>query len=214
LLLNRVSFVTFNYDVSLEHALRNGLKHIQMFDEKEVASFLGGSRIVHIYGKIRDDVAAAVKIDWNSQNQDLKQLTQFGHYHTKMKVLLDVVYNASKGLRVIDPHDKGTDDAEIMMARTAIANAQRVFILGCGFDEDNSGRLSLRETLHHTAELPSKRIAFTNYQDINQINKRTSNLFYGNPRAFPPGGLAMQDRYEKSTRNTYDALAMDFDLAD
>ena len=214
LLLNRVSFVTFNYDVSLEHALRNGLKHIQMFDEKEVIKFLDGARIVHIYGKIRNDVDTAVEIDWNSQNQDLNQLTQFDHYHTKMKVLIDAVYNASKGLRVIDPHDKGADDAEIVMAQTAIANAQRVFILGYGFDDHNCSRLNLRETLRHTAERSNRRIAFTNYQDINQINKRASNLFYGNPRAFPPGGPAMQDRYEKSTRNTYDALAMDFDLAD
>jgi hypothetical protein len=45
-----------------------------------------------------------------------------------MKTLLDVVYDASKGLRVIDPHDKGTDDAEIMIARAAIAGAQRIFI--------------------------------------------------------------------------------------
>jgi hypothetical protein len=216
LLQNYVSFVTFNYDVSLEHALRKGLKHIQMFDDKDVATFLGGSRIVHIYGRIRDDVASAAQVEWDLQNQDLKQLTEFsmGDYHTKMKTLLDLVYNASRGLRVIDPHDKGADDTEIMVARSAIAHARRVFILGYGFDEHNSGRLNLRETLRHATELADKRIAFTNYQDINQINKRASKLFYGGPQYFPPGGPAIQDRYEKSIRNTYDALALDFDLAD
>jgi hypothetical protein len=54
LLANRVSFVTFNYDVSLETALRNGLRHIQMFNEKDVDKFLDGSRILHVYGKVRD----------------------------------------------------------------------------------------------------------------------------------------------------------------
>ena len=62
--------------------------------------------------------------------------------------------------------------------------------------------------------LANKRIAFTNYQDINQINKRASKLFYGHAKAFPPGGAAISDRYEKSTRNAYDALALDFDIAD
>ena len=216
LLLNRVSFVTFNYDVSLEHALRNGLKHIQMFDAKDVTRFLDASRIIHIYGKIRDVVAAATRVEWDAQNQDPKQLggAQLMSFHTKMKQILDIAYSASKGLRVIDPQDKGADDTEIMIARAVVANAKRIFILGYGFDEHNSGRLNLREYLRHTVALGDRRIAFTNYQDINQINKRASNLFYGNPRAFPPAGGAFSDRYEKSIRNTYDALALDFDLAD
>jgi hypothetical protein len=128
--------------------------------------------------------------------------------------MLDAVYAASRGLRVIDPHDKGDYDTEIIMAKTAIANANRIFILGYGFDENNSDRLNLREVLRNDVRLAKTRIAFTNYQDINQINKRASNLFYGSRQYFPPGGPAIQDRYEKSVRNTYDALAMDFDLDD
>jgi hypothetical protein len=215
LLLNKVSFVTFNYDVSLETMLRNGLNHIRLFSEDDVTKFLSGSRIIHVYGKIREPNAKVKDIPWEVENIDPSQLRgRTGDYHMKMKQLLDAVYVASRGLRVIDPHDKGTDDTEIMIARTVIANVQRVFILGYGFDEHNSGRLNLRATLRHRTELANKRIAFTNYQDINQINKRASKLFYGAPQFFPPGGPAIQDRYEKSTRNTYDALAMDFDLAD
>jgi hypothetical protein len=95
-----------------------------------------------------------------------------------------------------------------------IAHAQRVFILGFGFDAHNCERLNLREYLAHSTEKANRPVAFTNYQDINQINKRVSKLFYGHPRNFPPQGPAVVDRYEKSIRNTYDALAMDFDLAD
>jgi hypothetical protein len=215
LLNNHVSFVTFNYDVSLEKTLGSGLKHIQMFAEKDVTQFLGGSRVVHIYGKIRDEAATAIQLDWKLQNLDLKQLTELsmGDYHTKMKAFLEVIYRASKGLRVIDPHDKGVDDTEILIARRAIANAKRVFILGYGFDEHNSARLNLREHLANT-QSGYQLVAFTNYQDINQINKRASKLFYDHPRYFPSGRNALSDRYEKSIRNTYDALAMDFDLAE
>jgi hypothetical protein len=216
LLLNKVSFVTFNYDVSLENNLSKGLKHIQMFDERDVAQFLGGSRIVHIYGKIRDDVASAAKINWVVQGEDPKGFGEGdrSYHYGKMQVLLDDVYRASKGLRVIDPHDKGADDTEIMIARRAIADAKRVFILGYGFDEHNSERLNLRKYLAHSATPGYYLVAFTNYQDINQINKRASKVLYGNPQSWQHGKVAMQDRYEKSIRNTYDALAMDFDLAD
>jgi hypothetical protein len=213
LLQNKVSFVTFNYDVSLEMALRNGLNHIQLFSKDDVTKFLDG-RIIHIYGKVRDPHVKG-EADWNYKLHDPKMLgSNTGDYHTKMKILLDAAYTASKELRVIDPHDKSAGDTEIKIAQTVIANAQRVFILGYGFDEHNNGRLNLHETLRLRTELANKRIAFTNYQDINQINKRASKLFYGGPQYFPPGGPAIQDRFEKSTRNTYDALALDFDLAD
>jgi hypothetical protein len=214
LLLNKVSFVTFNYDVSLENNLSNGLKHIQMFDEKDVTQFLGGSRIVHIYGKIRDDVSSVAKLNWIVQGVDPKGLGEGArsNHYGQVKVLLDDVYRASKGLRVIDPDDKGVDDTEIMIVRSAIADAKRVFILGYGFDEHNSDRLNLREFLAHTRPAGYQSVAFTNYQDINQINKRASKVFYGNPQSWQHG--ALQNRYEKSIRNTYDALAMDFDIAE
>jgi hypothetical protein len=216
LLGNRVSFVTFNYDLSLEASLHKGLSHIQMFAESDVSKFLSGSRIVHMYGKIREVLHANSKLDWLLQGQDPKQFNEFsmGDFHMKFKILLDAVYSASKGLRVIDPDDKGSNDTDLTIARTVIADAQRIFILGYGFDENNSERLNLREFLGHSGERADRPIAFTNFQDINQINKRASKLFYGHPRNFSPNGPAIVDRYEKSVRNTYDALAFDFDLAE
>ena len=190
MLRNKVSFVTFNYDVSLETTLRNGLDHIQLFSKDDITKFLNG-RIVHVYGKIRDEHAKSNEIPWAAQKLDPNKLGgNTGDYHTQMRQLLDAVYSASKGLRVIDPHDKATDDTEIMIARTMIYQAQRTLILGFGFDEHNTARLNLREYFRHTVDLAEKRIAFTNYQDINQINKRVSKLFYGHPRAFPPGSPA------------------------
>jgi hypothetical protein len=216
LLFNPVMFVTFNYDVSLEHALKKGLSHIKMFDDEDVETFLAGSRIVHIYGKVRDGYAPAHWPVSGLQKLDRSNLTEHSapSYHAQMNELLDIAYDAAKGLRVIDPHDKGANDTDLMMARTAIAKAKRIFILGYGFDEHNSERLGLRDSLAHNVSPGYQSVAFTNYQDIGQINKRASKLFYGNPRNFLTSGHLLADRYEKSVRNTYDALAWDFDLAD
>jgi len=217
LLSNRVSFITFNYDVSLERTLRNSLKHIKLFSDEDIKVFLSGSRIVHVYGRVRDVDAHA---DWPlaaMENLDPRTLTAHSRakYQQAMKNTLDIVYKASRGLRVIDPHDKGTNDHELTIARTAIGNAKRIFILGYGFDQENSDRLNLREYLRHTMSPGFSSVAFTNYEDRGQVNKRASKVFYG---AIAPeilaNGHTLVSRYEKSVRNTYDALAWDFDLSE
>jgi hypothetical protein len=203
LLRNKVSFVTFNYDVSLEVTLKTGLQHIQMFDEPDVEKFLDGSRIVHIYGKVRDLRSVRAQVKWSNTNPNRATIIDFCE-------LLNVVYSASQGIRVIDPHDKGANAQDLTIAQSQIHAARRVFILGYGFDEHNSERLGLREAMKLDSQ---KTAAFTNFGDINQVNKRASKVFFGNTASFPPNGQSIVYHAEKSTRSAYDALALDFDIA-
>jgi hypothetical protein len=53
LLSNKVTFVTFNYDVSLELTIKRALQHIEMFEDNDVQKFFGPDRVLHIYGEIR-----------------------------------------------------------------------------------------------------------------------------------------------------------------
>jgi hypothetical protein len=202
---NKISFVTFNYDVSLEAYLKAGLQHIQMFDESDVETFLDGSRIVHIYGKVRDFNLGRAQVKWPNANPNDNSRIDFCNF-------LGVVYSASKGLRVIDPHDKGANPDDLTIAQTQIHGAQRVFILGYGFDEHNSERLRLRESLRRGGGANTT-VAFTNLGDINQVNKRASKVFFGNAAEFPPNGPSIVSHVEKSTRSAYDALSLDFDIA-
>jgi hypothetical protein len=202
---NKVSFVTFNYDVSLEVHLRNGLRHIQMFEKSDVDKFLDGSRVVHVYGKVRDLKLEITRVNWSNTDANNNSVIDFCN-------LLDVVYAASKGIRVIDPHDKGANPTDLTIAQTQIDDAQRVFILGYGFDEANSKRLRLPESLRLGGKA-NKIVAFTNFGDINQVNKRASKVFFGNTDSFPPNGQYIVRHTEKSTRNAYEALSLDFDIA-
>ena len=45
---NKVHFVTFNYDISLEYALYNGLNAMEFLDKKDVQKFLGDDRVLHV----------------------------------------------------------------------------------------------------------------------------------------------------------------------
>lgn len=60
-------------------------------------------------------------------------------------------------------------------------------------------------------------VLFTNYGDINRINKKASKTFFGNFHTFlspnpPTVGMPHGTYYcEKSTRDVYESLALDFD---
>ena len=52
LLKNRVRFITFNYDTSLENRLRGALSQYDFFTAADVETFLNNDRVKHIYGAL------------------------------------------------------------------------------------------------------------------------------------------------------------------
>lgn len=201
---NKVQFVTFNYDVSLEQALFSGLKNIEMFEEKDILEFLKTEgRFVHMYGSIRPDPFADLQPLGDPDNSDIAFLTP----------ILNAAYEASKGIKTIDPDNKHADQRSIESARTAIAEAKDVYILGYGFDQNNNERLGLLNGMKNGRW---KRVFFTNFGNWQSVNKRASNGLSGRPEGFlsPASSIGTLERfyYEKSVRNVYEALEGDFDF--
>jgi hypothetical protein len=100
-----------------------------------------------------------------------------------------------------------------MFARRAIHDAACVYILGYGFDKNNSIRLGLNESLKYRFQ-DEKQIYFTNFGDSNRVNRRASWVFFGNPSHFDRN-LANPNTppaYQRSTRNVYDAFDVDFEI--
>lgn len=182
LLKNEVSFVTFNYDVSLEVALHKGLGHIRLFKEEDdvITKFLGAGRIKHIYGEVRDVPPVDLP--------DVKWERSTGHgieqYQLDYKEFLDAVYEKSLSIRVIDPKDKKADRDVIDAARKEIDDAEIVYILGYGFDKNNSERLGLSKSLHYDSSSTKKHVLFTNFGNQDRIRKRASGIFLGRPHGF------------------------------
>jgi hypothetical protein len=200
--------------ISLERTLSGGLSHIELFHRDDIEKFLGNGRVVHVYGKVRENpFERPVQLNWRNQalNTERVSVQQLVEY----KDFLDQIYHASRGIRVIDPDDKGADETSVRAARGAIANARHVYILGYGFDENNSTRLHLRDNLG-SANTIRLSVSFTNYGNVNRINKRASKLFFGNAGHFssdaPQVEFGNETYYEKSPRDVYEALELDFDL--
>jgi hypothetical protein len=114
---------------------------------------------------------------------------------------------------VIDPHSKEANETDLILAQTAIANATNVYILGYGFDKNNSDRLALNSALKYKVA-DNKRVYFTNYGDSNRVNRRASQVFFSNPSHFNRDhpNANTPPTYQRSTRNVYDAFELDFEI--
>lgn len=223
---NKVHFVTFNYDVSLETFLYRGLRAIKFLrgNDKDIDSFLK-ERFIHVYGQVRHDHFTSFEYIKEPPSNKIIQ----GY-----KEILDRAYEASKGIRTIEAGelsgDKNGNEKEREQAGEIIDKAQCVYILGYGFDDNNSKRLNLAEGLslesagrvyEENDQYNKKEIYFTNFGDRNSVNKKVSSLITKSPKTFLSGKESICEysssqgyslSCEKSTKNVYDALADDFSL--
>jgi hypothetical protein len=210
---NKVRFITFNYDISLERSLYKGLRHIKRFLPEDVVKFCAGDRVLHVYGEVRENFTEEPSsLNWGGQGPAL------GPWLSDRKTSLDYIYNASEDIYVIDPDDKETNKDVIEKAVNAIDGAKYIYILGYGFDPNNSARLGLPKLLNYQ-RMKDQYVFFTNFGNINRVNKRVSNLFFGTANHFPPGGPQVEGSsgsyyYERSFREVYEALELDFDWFD
>jgi hypothetical protein len=214
LLNNKVNFITFNYDTSLECRLFEALTALDILNPDDVRRFLTEDRIIHVYGSVhstipteedRIDIRVAKALHVGSSDRSIAQDIK------DRKLLLDKCWCASQSLLTIDPHNKGQNEEALKRARGWISNAGIVVILGYGFDENNSTRLGLENSLNYDTGNKHllKQVLFTNFGDTSRVNKNASKLMFGNHSHLGTGKGPLERGggcdYEKSVRNVYDA---------
>jgi hypothetical protein len=130
---NSISFVTFNYDRSLEFFLFDSLRHsFEDASESGVAEVLLSTPIVHVYGQI-------APLPW--QNPDEWQVLPYGRDLGDTKPnLLQIINN----IHVV--HELRTNP-ELDKARKLIQEAQQIFFLGFGYAKENLEALGFPEVL-------------------------------------------------------------------
>lgn len=207
LLNNDVHFITFNYDLSLENKISAGLWHTALFSGDVIEEFFANDRIVHVYGDV-----GQCKLDYSAFEIENAEIQ-------KWKILLDHVYEASVGIRTIAPHEKEADQDGLRVARKKLAEASCVYILGFGFDEQNCSRLGFNRNLKQTTKAKPKSVFYTNYGDMNRVNKSASKQFFNKWDLMGPGQFVHGDMkrgwfFEKSIKNCYEALDKDFGTAE
>jgi len=222
---NQVSFITFNYDVSLDHFLYKGLKQIAFMkpdriSDEEIKDELK-KRIHHVYGFVRED----------DQFSDLKMpFIPPGSKTTRVyKDLVNAAYKASQSIDTIAGQKREIPEHVL----DKISEAQDIYILGFGFDFMNCESLNAKEFFGHgsskayVTKHDYRKVFFTNFQDYNSVNKKVHGIFtlpdkyrffsnQGHSIYEDYGSLGGEGRgtggiyYEKSIKNVYDAISEDF----
>lgn len=212
---NDVRFVTFNYDVSVEKRLYDGLCGIGVIDHDSIAKFLEG-RVIHVYGGVREKVDAA----WKPHVVDLPGSPSHGLFLTAVGKL-DIAFRASLGIRTIDGPDKMQNQKALESAKTALERASSIYILGYGFDVSNSKRIGLQQLRPENS--PASRIVYmTNLGGTAKISRPAGRVLANNDNAFLEsfsirpetfvGNTFRRTSCEMSTKDVYGALAYDFEI--
>jgi hypothetical protein len=172
-----IKIVTFNYDRSLEHFLHENLTRLlgSTAREAEIAEIASRLEIVHVYGSIG-------RLPWQS-NPNSGSVVEYGDHSE------DVYSRAEKlknNIQLI--YDQRTTLDQIEKAKSCIYPANRVLVLGFGFDHKNIENLDLRNTLngksvfatgykmttnerlHARNQLSLTKISAAQYNDINVID--------------------------------------------
>jgi alkyl hydroperoxide reductase subunit AhpC len=125
---NNISFITFNYDRSLEHFFFTSLRNSFDVPEYEVLNILRQLKIIHVYGSL-------APLDW----QDGKHGIQYGQKASEC-----VLQNISQNLRTIYEEKQNPELNEV---KSLIVGANKVFFLGFGYAEENMNILGLPQII-------------------------------------------------------------------
>jgi hypothetical protein len=124
---NRVSFITFNYDRSLEDYLFTALCSKYGKSPEEVANVLRTIPIVHVHGQLG-------RLPWQEAGAE-------GVREYSVDLLPTNVDIARKGIKVIS--EDMDDSPEFRRARELMARAKQIFFLGFGYHDVNMRRLKV-----------------------------------------------------------------------
>ncbi len=122
---NKIGFITFNYDRSLEYYLFRSLKHSHGLKEEKAAEIIKSIPIIHVHGKLGElPYFSAEPIPYNSFKETV------GHKTIK---------KSSSGIRII--HELNDITEEFSIAHRLMKEAKRICFLGFGYHPTNVERI-------------------------------------------------------------------------
>ncbi|MEN6424514.1 MAG: hypothetical protein ABFE13_04070 [Phycisphaerales bacterium] len=132
---NPISFVTFNYDRSLEYYLFNCLLHsFEGLDEEKAKLELDRVPVVHVYGK-----PALPEFGEDGERQILPFGKDIGNKLSRFDLL-----STTRSVHVV--HEK-RKSLQLEKAREEIRKADRIFFLGFGYADENLEVLGIPDGL-------------------------------------------------------------------
>ena len=141
---NKIRFISFNYDRSLEYFLFEASKHTFGLDDFQALDVVRHFKILHVYGKLGE---FGLDVPSNSARP------------YSVSIDPNLIKIAATGIQVIP--EARDDSAAFQTAREWFAESGTIGFLGFGFDSLNVHRLGLIDVLKHRHGIKN--------QDIPQI---------------------------------------------
>ena len=124
-----ISFITFNYDRSLEQFLYESLRNsFSEVSEEVIIKALQWLKILHVYGQI-------APLKWQNPQK---------YFKYKPQVNEDLLQSASENLRTIYEEK---ENPELTEAKRLLQKADQIFFLGFGYNKENMEVLGLPELI-------------------------------------------------------------------
>jgi len=138
---NKVNFVTFNYDRSLEYLISDSLAAAFNLNMAELQGLMSNIQFHHVYGKV-------AKLSW--QNEDSKVLDYLrpksaGNY----KFSLNFIKSLMKNIYLIQERQ----DINKEIIKSLIKNASKIYVLGFGFLKENMEILDLVSNCNYNSHI-------------------------------------------------------------
>ena len=135
---NKLSVITFNYDRSLEHFIYTSLRSDNLDkSEAEIAQAANSLEVLHVHGRLG-------YLPWQNQPHDPADCEVPFNTHDG----LPDAAKASKYIKII--HEADISDTEFAKARGLLRDAERIYIIGFGFDQTNLKRLGIKDVVSRT----------------------------------------------------------------
>ena len=123
---NNLSVITFNYDRSLDFFINKVLYYKYDITESECKKMTEMVPIIHPYGKLGSlPFEDKNGIPYGTQEPTIEQLKL-----------------ASKGIRIVS-EVQNRDDPEFVKARRLLKNAERIYFIGFGYNQENMDQLNI-----------------------------------------------------------------------
>ena len=135
---NKVAFITFNYDRSLEYFLYNSFYHSFNQENTNIRNKIRNYipfEIIHVYGS----VSTLSLSDWYISSQDYRRI-KFDYFKTVNKL--------STGIRVIGEEREGENVKD--QIKKLLSNYKRIFFLGFSFAQENLDAIDLPKNINET----------------------------------------------------------------
>lgn len=122
-----ISFITFNYDRSLEFVLHESIKNkFGDINDEGIKKIMSAFPVYHVHGKLG---SLPHEVD-DLPKRDYAIVTN-----------LETVEGISKNIKVL--HEDGYDSEEYNTVKSVIASAQKVVYLGFGFHQENLKKIGI-----------------------------------------------------------------------